>query len=305
MSPSGSLSAAADVIFRTLFSIPIDDATARAVYDAFQVYARAQPLVTPAAFFAGLPAFHRAATRRAAAQVRQTISALVTARVAAMAQGDRPDDLATRLLTATDPETGEVMAPAEALDQVAIFFLAGHETSAAGLAWALYLVADDPSLQDQIASEWAVFLNDGSFSGLAKLPTARNVFRETLRLYPPVPMMVRQTIRPERFRKRDLPRGTQVVISPWHIGRHETFWSDPDGFRPDRWSQKPKREHYLPFSAGPRVCPGASFALAEGVVLMSSIIARHRIERRADPVPMAHLTTRSRDGIILGFRPRV
>ena len=296
--------AAADVIFRTLFSIPIDDVTARSVYDAFRAYARAQPLVTPAAFFARLPAFHRSKTREAARDVRRTIEALVQTRAAALKAGSAPEDLATRLLTARDPETGQVMDPAEALDQVAIFFLAGHETSAAALAWALYLVAGDAKLQDKIAAEWTDFSTDGSFSGLSKLPTARDVFRETLRLYPPVPMMVRETTAPETFRKRALPRGTQVVISPWHIGRHEAHWQKPDDFRPDRWARKPKREQYLPFSAGPRVCPGASFAMAEGVVLMSSILARHRVSQARPPVPVAHLTTRSKDGIILGFEPR-
>lgn len=296
--------AAADVIFRTLFSLPIDDQTAHAVYAAFRAYARAQPLVTPAAFFARLPAFHSRATRRAARDVRATISALVAARTEALVAGGAPDDLATRLMTAKDPETGAALSQEDALDQVAIFFLAGHETSAAALAWALYLVAGDAALQDKIAADWRAFLQDPVFSRLSKLGSARDVFRETLRLYPPVPMMVRETTEQETFRKRILGRGTQVVISPWHIGRHEDHWADPDAFRPDRWAEKPKREHYLPFSAGPRVCPGASFAMAEGAVLLSAIVARHTIARTHDPVPVAHLTTRSRDGIILDFQPR-
>ncbi|MEL7461194.1 MAG: cytochrome P450 [Pseudomonadota bacterium] len=296
--------AAADVIFRTLFSIPIDDVTARAVYDAFRTYARAQPLITPAAFFARLPAFHARRTRRAAQDVRRTIAALVADRRRTLARARAPGDLATRLMTATDPDTGEGLSDADALDQVAIFFLAGHETSAAALAWALYLVAGDQALQDQIAADWQGFSRDPSFSGLSKLGLARDVFRETLRLYPPVPMMVRESTAPETFRKRTLPRGTQVVISPWHIHRHEAHWDDPDAFRPDRWAEKPRREHYLPFSAGLRVCPGASFAMAEGVVLLSAIVARHRISQTRPPVPVAHLTTRSEGGITLAFSPR-
>ena len=296
--------AAADVIFRTLFSIPIDDQTARDVYDAFRSYARAQPLVTPAAFFRFLPSLHRQKTRIAAARVRDTIGALVEQRAAAIAEGRAPADLATRLMTAIDPATGETLSEAEALDQVAIFFLAGHETSAAALAWALYLVADDDELQARLAKEWVDFLDQPSLSGLSRMPAARDVFRETLRLYPPVPMMVRETRRSEVFRKRDLPRRTQVVLSPWHLHRHEIYWDRPDEFDPGRWSEKPKRDHYLPFSAGPRVCPGASFAMAEGVVLLSAIVAQHRITRVNLPVPVAHLTTRSKDGIELRFSPR-
>ncbi|MEL7025825.1 MAG: cytochrome P450 [Pseudomonadota bacterium] len=296
--------AAADVIFRTLFSTPIDDDTSKAVYDAFRDYAQAQPLVTPAAFFRNLPAFHRTRARRAAREVRQTIGRLVSKRAAAIADGQAPEDLGTRLMTATDPETGLTLGPKDTLDQVSIMFLAGHETSAAALSWALYLVAGDNGLQTKIATEWRAFLKDGTFSGLSKMPTARDVFRETLRLYPPVPMMVRETTRGETFRKRNLPKGTQIVLSPWHLHRHEEYWPDPDSFDPSRWSHPPKRDHFMPFSAGPRVCPGASFAMAEGVVLLSAIVARHKIARREEPIPVAHLTTRSKDGIRLAFSPR-
>ncbi|MDJ1007455.1 MAG: cytochrome P450 [Paracoccaceae bacterium] len=296
--------AAADVIFRTLFSLPIDEPTATATYAAFRSYARTQPLLTPRAFAFFLPAFHRRETRLAAAKVRGLIGRLVADRAAAIAAGTAPDDLATRLMTATDPETGQTLPEGEAADQVAIFFLAGHETSAAALAWALWLVADDEGLQSRIAADWRGFSSERSFQGLSKLPTARDVFREALRLYPPVPMMVRETTRRETFRGRALPKGTQVVISPWHIHRHEAYWEAPDAFDLSRWADKPLREHYLPFSAGPRVCPGASFALAEGVACLSEIVARHRVARRAVPVPVAQLTTRSRDGIRLAFSPR-
>src|SRR6056297_169255 len=286
--------AAADVIFRTLFSIPIDEPTATATYNAFRAYARSQPLLTPRALLPFLPAFHRRRTRVAAAEVRRLIGRLVSDRAAAIDAGDAPSDLATRLMTATDPETGEPLSEADALDQVAIFFLAGHETSAAALSWALWLVAGDG----------VAFSEDPGFAALSRLSTARDVFRETLRLYPPVPMMVRETSAPETFRGRRLPKGTQVVLSPWHIHRHEDYWEAPDAFDLSRWAEKPRREHYLPFSAGPRVCPGASFALAEGVVCLSGIVARHRIARRDTPVPVAQLTTRSLDGIRLTFSPR-
>jgi len=295
---------AADVIFRTLFSLPIDEPTATATFEAFRAYAESQPLLTPRAFLPFLPAWHPGRTRAAAEEVRRLIGALVAERAAAIAAGGAPEDLATRLMTATDPGTGAALSEREALDQVAIMFLAGHETSAAALSWALWLVADDWALQRRIAEEWRGFDAGGAFSGLAALATARDVFRETLRLYPPVPMMVRETTQAETFRKRGLPRGTQVVISPWHIHRHEDFWRAPDAFEPGRWAEKPLREHYLPFSAGPRVCPGASFAMAEGVLCLSAIVARHEIGRCETPVPVAHLTTRSRDGIRLRFTLR-
>jgi cytochrome P450 len=125
--------------------------------------------------------------------------------------------------------------------------------------------------------------------------------RETLRLYPPVPMMVRETTRAETFRGRALRPGTQVVISPWHLHRSERHWPDPDAFRPDRWQGEAAGEAWLPFSAGRRVCPGAGFAMAEAVVILAHVLARVRlspVEGRR-PEPVAFLTVRSRNGIRL------
>jgi cytochrome P450 len=136
------------------------------------------------------------------------------------------------------------------------------------------------------------------------------VFREALRLYPPVPMMVRETTRAEQFRDRTLPKAAQVVISPWHLHRQSRIWPDPDAFDPDRWQRpdqaQPQREAYIPFSAGRRVCTGAGFAMAEGVLLLAMLLKAFRFEIVPDriPVPEAHLTVRARDGIWLTVTPR-
>ncbi len=116
------------------------------------------------------------------------------------------------------------------VDQVAIFFLAGHETSASALAWALYLLALYPDWQDTGGGRGAGLTPD--FAAVVRLRVTRDVFREALRLYPPVPMMVRETTCPEQFRDRDGPPGAQVVLSPWHLHRHERLWDDPDAFDP-------------------------------------------------------------------------
>ena len=302
--------ATADVIFRCLFSIPIDDATASQVYDAFRAFQRAQPVLSLAAL---LPVFRRWPARRGrpvARQIRTLVAGLVRERQAAIDAGTAPDDLATRILTARDPETGSGFSAEEMVDQVAIFFLAGHETSAAALSWALYLIATNPEIQERLAAEAATFAADPSLDTLRDLKLTRNVFRETLRLYPPVPMMVRETSRPETFRKRALSPGTQVVLSPWHLHRQTRIWSDPDHFDPDRWTRSETRETakaaYMPFSAGPRVCPGAGFAAIEAQVLLATLLHAWAIQpvEGQPPVPVAHLTVRSRDGIQLKFSRR-
>lgn len=298
--------AAADVIFRTLFSLPIEDRMATAVFHAFRAYQRTQPILNLAAFVrlpAWMPRLHRRRTLTAAATIRRLITQMTETRARAIAAGTAPDDLATKIMTTRDPVTGETFAPAEMVDQVAIFFLAGHETSASALSWALYLLATHPEVQDRVAAEAAVLAPD--FAALSRLRVTRDVFREALRLYPPVPMMVRENACPERLRDRDAPPGAQIVLSPWHLHRHERLWDRPDAFDPDRWQTEAgrhsARDGYLPFSAGPRVCTGAGFAMAEGVLLLAHLVGRFRfdpVEGRV-PVPVAHLTVRARDGIHL------
>jgi cytochrome P450 len=116
-------------------------------------------------------------------------------------------------------------------------------------------------------------------------------------------MMVRETSRPESFRNRAVRRGSQVVISPWHLHRQARLWDNPDGFDPARWEtdngKACMREAFIPFSAGARVCTGAGFAMVEGVLVLAMLCRAFRFERITgdDPVPVAHLTVRARDGI--------
>jgi cytochrome P450 len=299
--------AAADVIFRTLFSIPIEHRVASAVFDEFRAYQRSQPILNLAAFLPlprWMPRLHRPGTRRAARAIRRLIADLTEERMAAIAAGRAPDDLATKIMTTADPVTGARFDTGEMVDQVAIFFLAGHETSASALAWGLYLLACCPEVQDRVAAEGRAFAEAPGFGALSRLRFTRDVFREVLRLYPPVPMMVRETTRAERFRDRPVPAGAQVVLSPWHLHRHERIWAAPDAFDPDRWAREEtracQRDAYIPFSAGPRVCTGAGFAMVEGPLLLARLAARLRfLPHGPAPVPVAHLTVRARDGITL------
>ena len=305
---------AADVIFRTLFSIPIEHETAAQVFDAFRAHQRAQPVLNLGALLplpSWFPRFHKAETKRTAKRIRSLITTLTQARMDQIRAGNAPDDLATKIMTTPDPETGETFTSNEMVDQVAIFFLAGHETSASALAWALYLMAMHPDWQARLADEAEQALSgDFTFSELSKLRISRDVFRETLRLYPPVPMMVREASCPEQFRDRRVPKGAQIVLSPWHLHRHERLWDNPDGFDPARYaSENGKtclRNAYMPFSTGQRVCPGAGFAMIEGPLLLSMLVRAYRFDLVTEKpvIPVAHLTVRGKDGIWLRVRPR-
>ena len=305
--------AAADVIFRTLFSIPIKHEMAQAVFVEFRAYQRTQPILNLAAFLPlprWFPRLHRKATLTSAQAIRRLITRMTETRAAEIAAGNAPDDLATKIMQTADPQTGDIFGTEEMVDQVAIFFLAGHETSASALAWALYLLATHPEVQARVATEAAALPEIPEFSDLAKLKFTRDTFREVLRLYPPVPMMVRENAAMETFRSRKIKPGAQIVLSPWHLHRHERLWDNPDGFDPDRWQQEATRitarNAYMPFSAGPRVCTGAGFAMVEGTLLLAQLVRTFHFDPiEGDiPTPVAHLTVRAKNGIRLKITRR-
>lgn len=303
--------AAADVIFRSLFSIPIETQIARDVFDQFRAFQRAQPLLNLGALVKlpkWMPRLIPPRAHKNAKAIRGLIAQMTSERIAAIAEGTAPDDLATKILNARDPETNAGFDETVMIDQVAIFFLAGHETSASALAWALYLLACAPEWQERVADE-AEGLS-AEFDTVSKLKISRDVFREALRLYPPVPMMVRENLCPETMRDRRFAPGRMMVISPFHLHRHTRIWDAPDAFDPARWQteagKSSARNAYIPFSSGPRVCPGAGFAMIEGPLLLSMLVRAFQFAPVADeiPQPVAHLTIRARDGIKLQMRKR-
>ncbi|WP_306004914.1 cytochrome P450 [Aquicoccus porphyridii] len=307
--------AAADVIFRTLFSIPIEHQVAGQVFETFREHQRAQPVLNLGAVLPlpkWFPRFHSRETRRTARKIRTLITQLTAERMRAIEAERAPDDLATKIMTTPDPETGERFGTDEMVDQVAIFFLAGHETSASALAWSLYLLAMHPEWQERVADEARAAFDPEKvyFSTVSKLRVSRDVFREAMRLYPPVPMMVREATCPERFRDRDVPKASQIVLSPWHLHRHERLWERPDAFDPARFQTENGktclRNAYIPFSAGQRVCPGSGFAMIEGPLILSMLVRAYRFDLVAErpAMPVAHLTVRGKDGIWLRIGKR-
>ena len=123
-------------------------------------------------------------------------------------------------------------------------------------------------------------------------------------------MMVRQSTCPERFRDRDIKTGSQIVLSPWHLHRHERIWDRPDDFDPDRYATEEGkhclREAYIPFSSGARVCTGAGFAMVEGPLLLAMLLRKFKFEpiQNDTPIPVAHLTVRAKNGIRLKVSKR-
>lgn len=307
----------ADIIFRTIFSQSIDNAQAKRIFEAFTTYQALSPKITmPAAY--GLkwltPFWLRGRSNAAAATIRQELGAMIAPRFAQRdAVGDTPaTDILGSLLQARDAQTGERFDQGELLNQVAMLFLAGHETSASALSWALHLLAHSPDIQARMHDEASQVTGNRPLraTDLKALELTWNVFRETLRLFPPVGFFARSVRSTDSMRDKTIKAGDSVVISPWLIHRHRNLWDDPDAFKPDRFNEAAGRasakDAYLPFSAGPRVCIGASFAMQEAALILSTLVRKFHITPLAghSPEPVGRLTIRSANGIWIALTPR-
>lgn len=168
----------------------------------------------------------------------------------------------------------------EIRDELVTMVIAGHETVAAGLTWTLMLLAEHPSVQEEVHRE-AVALSGPPpiMSAGAAAPVTRAVVDEALRLYPPAWAISRRSSAPDLIGGREVPAGTLAIISPWVLHRHPRLWDDPLAFRPSRFHDAADhRGAYIPFGAGPRLCIGREFALAEMVVVLTRLLARYRFD---------------------------
>ena len=307
----------ADIIFRTIFSTPMEAADAKHIFTEFARFQAIAPrLMLPAIY--GLRwlvwPWDVWRSRRAAAAIRGLLGQLIRPRFDAHRAGLPSDttDILQSFLDARDDATGENFRFDELLDQVAMLFLAGHETSASALTWATYLMANAPEVQERMHKEVVGQIADRQpvLADMRYLDLVRNVFRESLRLFPPVGFMARQSAAACPIGKKNIEKGATVVVSPWLIQRHHALWDDPDAFNPDRYDNDASRESlkhaYLPFGMGPRVCMGAAFALQEATLILASLVSTYRISSLPDhePQPVGRLTVRSMNGVRLKLHKR-
>lgn len=215
-------------------------------------------------------------------------------------------DLADLLLAAEDPTTGRKMTTEELRDNLLTFIVAGHETTALALGWALYLCAFDPAVQQAARDEAQAVLGSraATAADLPALPLTRAIVDETMRLYPPAAFLSRTAQVPDTLLGREVRPGDTIVLPIYALHRHHKLWQNPDAFDPARFAS-PKaipRFAYLPFGDGPRICIGASFALQEAVIILATLLARFRFTRipGKDPKPVMILTLRPEGGVWLG-----
>jgi cytochrome P450 len=199
------------------------------------------------------------------------------------------------------------MSDLQVRDEVVTLFIAGHETTATALAWSLYLLGKHPEAYGRARAE---------ARSLPGAPTARvthadlpalgyclRVFKESMRLYPPIYFFGRQATADVTIGGYDLPRNTVVLISSYALHHRAAIWPDPERFDPSRFEPAAEegrhRQAYLPFSAGPRTCIGNLFALMEGPIVLATILRHVDLELTSQAViePEAYATLRPSGGV--------
>ncbi len=215
------------------------------------------------------------------------------------------DDLLQLLLDA-QAEDGTGLSEIDVRDNVLSLVIAGHETTAIAIGWALYVLASRPEWQDRVRSEVNEAAGGAPLEAahLASLVFTRQIIDETLRLYPPAPLVGRQAVRDTQICERAVKKGDVAILAFYALHRHHRFWPDPDRFDPDRFSvgNRPTNPwQFKPFGGGPRACVGSGFALTEAVIILAALVRRLRfsVPEGYKPYPVMTVTLRPEGGLPL------
>ena len=244
---------------------------------------------------------------RAMRWLRQAVRALVADR---RRQQSQPDDLVHRLMLGRDPETGRAMDDEQLADNLLTFYLAGHDTTAKALTWTLYLLARYPQWAQMLREEIERVTGGAPVAAghIQNLVLVEQVLKESMRLYPPVPVMSRQALGDASLGGMQLRSGMSILIPIYAMHRHVRRWARPDEFDPARFALEEEaripRYQYMPFGAGPRVCIGMSFAMIEATAILATIVRSCRLElaHEREPAPVAGVTLMPREGLRLRVR---
>ena len=188
-----------------------------------------------------------------------------------------PTDMLDLLMGSRD-DTGAGLTVPEIRDQVVTFIVAGHETVASALTWAWALLAAHPQIQRDLQDESDAVLGGrpATFADYGRLPLARAVFDEALRLYPPAWLITRKALGDDTLGGHHIPESSLLILSPWLLHRHPAVWPQPETFRPERFlSGEADRTAFIPFGAGLRQCIGRDFAYVEGVLMLAALAGRY------------------------------
>lgn len=270
----------AEIICRTIFGRQLGGTAAASVVSAFAQYQRVvgqTDLLSMVGLPDWLPRWQPVRARLAGRRIARVLDRLIDGVLSAEGQGEA--SLIRAMAEGVNPATGQAMDRAAFRNEAAVLFMAGHETTANTLAWAWYLLSQCPRARAAVQAEAdALGGRPAGFADMAALPYTRAVVEETLRLYPPVPLLARQAVTDGEIAGRFIRKGSLVLAVPWLLHRHRKLWTRPDAFWPERFlpggeaATKP-RYTWIPFALGPRVCTGAAFGLTEAVLCLATLSA--------------------------------
>jgi cytochrome P450 len=304
---------ALEVLEQTLFSQGLGREASefqRAVTSYLENFGRLDPLdlIGAPAF---LPRLGRHRGRPALEFFNEAVDAIVGQRKALLDRGgEAPRDVLSLLLAAKDPESGVGLPDASIRANIVTFIMAGHETTANGLTWTLYLLSHSPEWRERAEEEAERVFDPRRPASFEQCEILRAVFEEALRLYPPVAMLAREAIADDEILGRRVPAGTVVAISPYVLHRRRGLWENPDTFDPSRFlgerRERIDRFAYIPFGAGPRVCIGMPFAMQEAIIILANFLRAFRFELVAgySVMPQQRVTLRPRGGMKMHVRRR-
>ena len=296
----------AEIICRTLFGRKLGRDYARQIVDGFSEYQRVigqTDLLSLLGLPDWIPRWYSRAIDNSVRSIQDVLSQVIES---ARAQAGADDSsVISQLLNARDVETGEPLDPEALRNEIAVLFMAGHETTANSLTWVWYLLSQAPAVEAKLHAELDSVLGGRppTLADVPKLVYARAIFDEALRLYPPVPILPREAVREEYFRNVRIPKGSLIFVVPWLLHRHKKLWDKPDHFIPERFlpenSGSISKFAYIPFSIGPRICAGMSFGLTEAILCLATLAQKFKLRLQPGYVvnPVCRLTLRPEGGM--------
>lgn len=293
----------AEIICRTIFGRQLGRNYASEVVQGFSDYQKYIDQVDMISMFGlpeWLPRFRGNAIRKSKERILSVLDEIIDSYQAQKEAGEA--SVIGGLLEARD-EDGNPLSRDAIRNEAAVIFMAGHETTANTLAWTWYLLSQSPKVAKRLHKELNEVLGDRTpdFKDVANLPYTRAIIEESLRLYPPVPILAREAMADTVISGKPIPKGSLVMVVPWLMHRNPGLWEKPDAFWPERFlkkkTKKPNKYGYVPFSIGPRICAGLQFGLTEAILSLA-ILARDfdlRLVPGTDVQPVCRLTLRPGD----------
>jgi hypothetical protein len=300
----------AEIISQAVFGKTLGAQAARQVIDGFTTYQKGVDSFNLGYFLGaneGWPLRRGPRMREAVARVHHVIDDVISTHL--KGEGDATS-MVSLLIARNARDGGDGLDIAALRNEAATIFMAGHETTATTLTWAFYLLANAPWVEQKLLGEIASICGTQAvtMADVQHLDWCRSVILETLRLYPPVPLLPRQAREADKIAHVPVEPGALIMIAPWLLHRAGDLWENPNHFQPERFAQGTRYNPFafIPFSVGPRICAGLNFGLDESILCLAGLIQRFRVIPRPgyQVEPVCRLTLRPKEGLPVTVEPR-